>query len=373
MEGLYNGLIFLGIVQGLIFAFVVFTSKRHASRNSFYLGMLVLVLSLGSLQFSLEEMGVISDDFLYDVLHIPWSVLMPPFLLFFGITFLNPQAKITRKQKFLYLPFVGAFLISTIYKILVAFGSQDPEFTEKLYEIPDIGDIYGDLLTGIFLLVVIIALYKKIIRYEKSHSTFQVKEVKIRLNWLKATLLLLVLLILLSTTYIIKYYFDEETNFYPFYLALAFVIYWLGHAGVHKYCIVEERKNIRKHKEERHSYSISEIQKNEHIEALENILINEKRFLDSTISLETIANELKISKGHLSRVINSELNNSFSDYVNLLRVEEAKSYLLNPEFSNYTLVAMGLEAGFNSKSTFNSAFKKVTGLTPSQFKKTHLN
>ena len=83
MEGLYNGLIFLGIVQGLIFAFVVFTSKRLASRSSYYLALLVLALSLGNLQFSLEEMEVISDDFLYEVIHIPWSVLMPPFLLFF--------------------------------------------------------------------------------------------------------------------------------------------------------------------------------------------------------------------------------------------------------------------------------------------------
>ena len=49
-------------------------------------------------------------------------------------------------------------------------------------------------------------------------------------------------------------------------------------------------------------------------------------------------------------------------------MEEAKKYLTKPEFSNYTLLAIGLEAGFNSKSAFNASFKKITGLTPSQYK-----
>jgi len=55
-----------------------------------------------------------------------------------------------------------------------------------------------------------------------------------------------------------------------------------------------------------------------------------------------------------------------------LRVEEAKTYLIDNEFANYTLVAIGLEAGFNSKSAFNSSFKKITGKTPSQFKQRHI-
>ena len=251
-----------------------------------------------------------------------------------------------------------ALLISTVYKFLVAYGSKEPAFTSKLYEIPDIGDIYGDFLTGIFLLLVIITLYRKIVDYENEHSIFKINEVKIRLKWFKATLLILILLILLSTIYIIKYYIDEETSFYPFYLALSLTIYWLGHAGVYKHLITKERKRIRKFGEVNRNYSISEKQKNEHISVLENILIDQKRFMDHTISLDAIATELNLSKGHLSRVINTELNTSFSDYINSLRVEEAKSYLLNPDFSNYTLVAIGLEAGFNSKSTFIVPLKK---------------
>ena len=89
--------------------------------------------------------------------------------------------------------------------------------------------------------------------------------------------------------------------------------------------------------------------------------------------MEKTAEALELSQGHLSKIINTELGVGFKDYINALRVEEAKTYLLDKEFSNYTLVAIGLEAGFNSKSAFNSSFKKITGETPSQFKKTHIN
>ena len=62
---------------------------------------------------------------------------------------------------------------------------------------------------------------------------------------------------------------------------------------------------------------------------------------------------------------------SFPDYVNNLRVGKAKEFLRTGEFSNYTLVAIGLEAGFNSKTSFYNTFKKNTGLTPLQFINKH--
>ncbi|PKA82562.1 AraC-like DNA-binding protein [Ulvibacter sp. MAR_2010_11] len=116
----------------------------------------------------------------------------------------------------------------------------------------------------------------------------------------------------------------------------------------------------------------NEKQCNRHIRAFKRLCIEEKKFLDN-LSLKTTACEIGISTGHLSRIINTEINISFSDYINVLRVEEAKTYLINPKFSKYTIAAIGLEAGFNSKSTFNDSFKKIAGCTPSEFKKGHLN
>jgi len=112
-----------------------------------------------------------------------------------------------------------------------------------------------------------------------------------------------------------------------------------------------------------------DISKSELVTKLERFVVLERNFLDSQLSQEKVAENLGVSTGHLSKTINTELNQSFKEYLNKLRVNEAKLYLKNPEFSKYTLVAIGLEAGFNSKSAFNTSFKKIAGLTPSEFKK----
>ena len=62
------------------------------------------------------------------------------------------------------------------------------------------------------------------------------------------------------------------------------------------------------------------------------------------------------------------MNKNFYDLVNGCRVEEAKRLLLDPKNKNYTILSIGFEAGFNSKTTFNTIFKKFTGLTPTEYK-----
>ena len=93
-----------------------------------------------------------------------------------------------------------------------------------------------------------------------------------------------------------------------------------------------------------------------------------KRYTDPTFSLEKLSIEMNISTSKLSHLINQESGYNFSDYINYLRVEKAKKYLTHPNYSSYTILAIGLECGFNSKSTFYSAFKKFTSHTPSEFK-----
>jgi len=75
-----------------------------------------------------------------------------------------------------------------------------------------------------------------------------------------------------------------------------------------------------------------------------------------------------MSVSGLSKTINTYSNVNFSDFVNSFRVDKVKELLASQEFSEYTIVAIGLECGFNSKSTFYSAFKKNTGVTPVQYR-----
>ncbi|MEM9646951.1 MAG: helix-turn-helix domain-containing protein [Bacteroidota bacterium] len=98
----------------------------------------------------------------------------------------------------------------------------------------------------------------------------------------------------------------------------------------------------------------------------------DKPYLNPYLSLSTVSQKLKISVGYLSQIVNKLEQTNFSEFSNKHRVEEAKQILVNPSYSGYTIVSIGLESGFNSKSAFYTAFKKYTGLTPSEFRQRHL-
>mgnify|MGYP003393278591 CR=1 FL=1 len=96
-------------------------------------------------------------------------------------------------------------------------------------------------------------------------------------------------------------------------------------------------------------------------------MTHEKPFLDAEMSLPRLAEILKLPRNRLSQLLNEFIKRSFFDFINEYRVEEAKRLLrLSPVAD--TILDIAFDAGFNSKATFNAAFKKSTGMTPSQFR-----
>jgi AraC-like DNA-binding protein len=98
-------------------------------------------------------------------------------------------------------------------------------------------------------------------------------------------------------------------------------------------------------------------------------MMDEKQlYRNSLLTLQDLADEMGISQHHLSQVINTQLGKNFYDFINGYRVDEIKSRLRDPKLHHLTILTIAFEAGFNTKSSFNSFFKKYTGLTPSQYR-----
>jgi AraC-like DNA-binding protein len=93
----------------------------------------------------------------------------------------------------------------------------------------------------------------------------------------------------------------------------------------------------------------------------------EKLFLNPSITLTDIAQKLEVAPCTISQVINESCGRNFRDFINTYRIEESKRLLVQPE-QRLNILGIALDAGFNSKSAFNSAFKKFTGLTPKQYR-----
>ena len=92
-------------------------------------------------------------------------------------------------------------------------------------------------------------------------------------------------------------------------------------------------------------------------------------YLNPNLTIFDLADYTSISHRALSELINSTLNKNFYDFINDYRIRKAQQLLTDPASKHLTILGILYEVGFNSKSVFNNAFKKITGMTPSQFKK----
>lgn len=97
-------------------------------------------------------------------------------------------------------------------------------------------------------------------------------------------------------------------------------------------------------------------------------VLSEGLYRQANLSLQDLAEAVGSSAHNVTQVLNTRIGQSFYDFVNGYRVEEARQRLADPAQAHLTVISIGLDAGFNSKSSFNAVFKKMTGQTPSAFR-----
>ena len=116
-----------------------------------------------------------------------------------------------------------------------------------------------------------------------------------------------------------------------------------------------------------HAHEIIE-EKNK-IERIMTYMLEDEPFLDPSLTVKSLSEKINMPHRELSVLINQELGQHFFDFVNSYRIEKAKSILKDNTNTKLTILEILYEVGFNSKSSFNTAFKKHTGQTPTAFRK----
>jgi AraC-like DNA-binding protein len=114
---------------------------------------------------------------------------------------------------------------------------------------------------------------------------------------------------------------------------------------------------------------LTDSEKAKYLQKLRDYFHQQKPYLNPELTITEVASKLNVSVKYLSQVINESLGKNFYDFINSYRIEEAKQQLKNEAESRKTILEVLYESGFNSKSAFNSAFKKHTGFTPTEFRK----
>jgi AraC-like DNA-binding protein len=154
--------------------------------------------------------------------------------------------------------------------------------------------------------------------------------------------------------------------YYPFLLFLSLGTYWIGTQGYLHTQVLNagfDRMPAKKAEPKDDSAKLADL-----FDELENVMSAEKPYLDCELSLAALANHLQVNQRLLSKVINSQAQVSFYDYVNAYRIDEFKLCL--PTYGEkMPLINLAYDCGFGSKATFNQVFKASTGITPSHYRK----
>ena len=99
------------------------------------------------------------------------------------------------------------------------------------------------------------------------------------------------------------------------------------------------------------------------------LMNTERLFLKNDLKIGDVAEKINLPVYYVSQVINEKLGKNFYDFINEYRVDEAKKRFADTKYDYMTILAVGFDSGFNSKTAFYSAFKRNTGMIPSEFKK----
>jgi AraC-like DNA-binding protein len=98
------------------------------------------------------------------------------------------------------------------------------------------------------------------------------------------------------------------------------------------------------------------------------LMEKEKLYRENDLRLDTLSDKLGYAKHHVSQVINEQFGMNFFEYINLLRIQEAKKLLIEKSAKELNVIEIAYSVGFNNKVTFNTAFKRITGCTPTAFR-----
>lgn len=367
----FNVIILAGIIHGIIFCLVIFFNKRLKSRTNYFLALTILFLALSNLQYWLIDTNVIPRVY-YEknyIIYIPFEFLILPFFYFFVKSFI--LKKVYLKQVIYTL---SPFIFSIVYILIRNFISGN------IYLIKSF-NIIVEYISIIFSFILLILIFIILLKHEKNNNIKEANQLTIKTNWLKKSLIIgLILCFLWALSFNL---FENLLNkgyykYYPLWIGMAILMYWIGYTAILQNHLYVERLSIRNKtlKNIEQKLKVENLKKQEppkSFNLIDNLINKNKLYLNPNLNLDNLATKTGLSVGYISQLFNKHSELNFNDFINKLRIEEAKKIIIDNDFKNYTIHAISLEVGFNSKSSFYNAFKKFTGKTPIQYKKSVQN
>ena len=338
-----------------------------------FINLLVLTISLNNFQSWILAKDFFKDYFFLDYIHIPWHFLIAPFFYMFLIYYLEIEKRSKNILKFI-LPIF--FLIIFIRIGFVSYYSD-----KNTLDIAHLFEKYTSIEEIISLLVSLTIFFYSFHILSKKEKLFSKILSFDNLKWIytffKLGLFTYIFWIIALAISVALNFKDFIYSYYPLRVLTTVLIYWIGYQAIIQLRLLKERKNLRRQLNFKpvlqEVNTINDSKKDAHkkiiFDKINSLIKEENLFVEPKLNVEFLANKLDISSTKLSNIIKLFSDKNFNDFINDFRINLAKKLLKNDEYKNYTITSIGLESGFNSKSSFYATFKKHTGLTPAEYQK----
>lgn len=297
--------------------------------------------------------------------------LITPILYFAVLNYVTPDRAFKSKDLYHFILFFIFILLQSPFYIRD--GASKLKISEE-----DTATVTDYIIFSILLMQVFTYIglsIKKVNRHQKNLQLVLSSGDTVNLMWLKYLLICFLGMVLIWGMGAIII-----TDFYDFIedIAYLFIVLPLAYYALHQDEVYSFNKNEKEairelieanenHTEIKKQYIPAEDLK-KMTQKLADIMETEKPYLDNDLNLLKLASQLNTSIHVLSYVINEGYGENFAQFVNRHRVEAAKNLLDNPESDHLSILGIAYDAGFNSKTAFNTTFKKITGLSPSEYK-----
>lgn len=343
----------VGALQSLFFAIYLFTLNQGNKAANRMLAWLLLALtgrvakSVGY-YFTNDNLPTMLENLGFGA-----NMAITPLLYLYFLAYLNPQYKFRNKYLLHLIPFFAIVLFDPL--IQDTFWLKWGGYHLVLHHM----FVYW-LLAGY-------VLYTRLVK-RPAPSQGQVSKTARSWVWL-----LWVGIGLIWAAYASNFFLQ----WVPYIVApvvFSLLMYIVGFIGLKRNQIFFE-KSIVQPKETKIKYKHSSLgvkEATQYLEKLKTLMQTEKPYQSPDLTLPKLAKSLHIPAYLLSQLINEQLNQNFSDFINSYRIQQAQQMLTDAEGQKQKIASIAYDCGFNTLSAFNLAFKKQVQMTPSQYRKQHL-
>lgn len=385
---IYSTPLLLLSLQGALFTSLLFFRYYKEKNNSdLFLALILLITCYHQTAYTIGFMGWY-DTYKNTKINyylVPLSLALAPLIFFYFVSVTNPKKRFGVKSLWHFIPVLVLILIRAFIFIYDA-GQPGFDDTQNGYLVINFKWKFLDpvvaLLSMFQMLIYLVFSFQLLYNYKEKIKQYFSNTYKVELNWLNTFLIIYSILYLYYSIQLVVNEAIVDLSWIQewwYFLLSGLVIIYVGIKGY--YTNLSDLKGVEIGsflKEENKVIFRKEttIELSEKLQSAKKLVEEyfeiHKPFLEPDLTLVSLAKKLAVSREELSETINKGFRLKFNDFINGYRIEEFKSKLSAGQHKQLSLIGIAYECGFNSKPTFNRAFKKATNSSPSDYLKTLL-